>query len=300
MSPIVLFVYNRPSHTSRTLQCLAQADGAAQSDLFIFADGPRSGADEASVSEVRKVCREAKGFACVHLTERERNYGLAANIVGGVTEVIGQRGTAIVIEDDVNVAPFFLRFMNSALDFYRGRGIFSIGGYTPDIQIPADYPFSTFVMHRNCSWGWATWKSEWDKVDWQVPTFDSFIRSSSARRRFNEPGDDMSPFLLRWKTGAREMWDIVFAYAAFRAGEPHVYPRKSLVRNAGNDGTGTHVAPTTKYDAPLATSISLNSFCTGVAPDARIVAEFHRFYSTSLFRRAVNALKRWRYLCFGK
>lgn len=300
MSPIALFVYNRPSHTRQTLQCLAEADGAAQSDLFIFADGPRSEADAQSVAEVRAICRDARGFASVHLTERERNFGLAANILGGVSQVIALRGTVIVIEDDVNVAPFFLRYMNSALEFYRGRGVFSIGGYTPDIRIPSDYPFSTFVMHRNCSWGWATWKSEWDKVDWQAESFDSFIRSAALRRRFNEPGDDMTPFLLRWKTGAREMWDIVFSYAAFRAGEPHVYPRKSLVRNAGNDGSGTHVAPTTKYDAPLAAGVSLNSFCPGVAPDPRIVSEFHRFYSTSLFRRTVNALKRWRYICLGR
>lgn len=300
MSPIVLFVYNRPRHTRKTIQCLAQADGAAQTDLYIFADGPRSAADNAAVAEVREACHAAKGFASVTVNERERNFGLAENIVGGVTEVLAARGTAIVIEDDVNVAPYFLKYMNAALEFYRGRGIFSIGGYTPDIAIPVDYPFSTFVMHRNCSWGWATWKSEWDKVDWQAASFDDFIRSAALRHSFDEPGNDMTPFLLRWKTGAREMWDIVFSYAAFRAGEPHVYPRKSLVRNAGTDGTGTHVGPTSKYETPLAVNISPANFCPSVAPDARLVSEFHRFYSTSAFRHAVNTLKRWRYVMFGK
>lgn len=300
MAPIALFVYNRPDHTRLTLQCLAAADGAAMSDLYIFADGPRVPDDSDAAGKVRGLCRAATGFASVTLVERDRNYGLAANILGGVSDVLERHGRVIVIEDDVNVAPFFLKYMNAALEFYRGRGIFSIGGYTPDIAIPADYPYSTFVMHRNCSWGWATWKSEWDKVDWQVSSFDSFIRSSSLRHRFNEPGDDMTPFLLRWKTGAREMWDIVFSYAAFCAGEPHVYPRKSLVRNVGNDGSGTHVAPTSKYDAPLAANVSLNSFCPGVAPNRDIVKEFHRFYSTSAFRRFVNTLKRWRYIILGR
>ncbi len=300
MAPIALFVYNRSDHTRLTLQCLAAADGAAMSDLYIFADGPRVPDDSDAAGKVRELCRAATGFASVTLVERDRNYGLAANILGGVSDVLERHGRAIVIEDDVNVAPFFLKYMNAALEFYRGRGVFSIGGYTPDVAIPADYPYSTFVMHRNCSWGWATWKSEWDKVDWQAPTFDSFIRNSSLRRRFNEPGDDMTPFLLRWKTGAREMWDIVFSYAAFCAGEPHVYPRKSLVRNVGNDGSGTHVAPTTKYDAPLAANVSLNNFCPGVAPNRDIVREFHRFYSTSVFRRVLNALMRWRYIIFGR
>lgn len=300
MTPIALFVYNRPDHTAKTLQCLAAAEGANLSDLYIFADGARTPDAATAVEQVRQTCRNAKGFASVHLTERERNFGLAANITGGVTDVLNKHGKVIVIEDDINVVPFFLKYMNAALEYYRGRGVFSIGGYTPDIAIPADYPYSTFVMHRNCSWGWATWKSEWDKVDWQVSSFDAFIRDSAKRRQFNEPGNDMTPFLLRWKTGAREMWDIVFSYAAFCAGEPHVYPRKSLVRNAGNDGTGTHVAPTTKYDSPLAANVSLVNFCPGVAPDRDIVRQFHDFYSTSLIRQAINKVKLVKYLIFGR
>ncbi len=299
MSPIALFVYNRPDHARRTIECLAAADGAATSDLYIFADGAKSADGAAAVEATREVCRHATGFASINITERETNVGLAANITGGVSEVLERHGRVIVIEDDVCVSRGFLSYMNAALEFYRGRGVFSIGGYTPDIAIPQDYPYSTFVMHRNCSWGWATWKSEWDKVDWECKTFDKFIRSRQKRAQFNEPGDDMTPFLLRWKTGAREMWDIVFSYAAFSAGEPHVYPRKSLVRNAGNDGTGTHVAPTQRYETPLAQSVSSASFCPGVAPVPAIVEEFHRFYSTSTFRRMVNTLKRWKYILFS-
>ncbi len=300
MSPIALFVYNRPEHAKQTLACLAAADGAAQSELYIFADGAKDAAGLASVQATRDVCHAATGFANVTIVEREKNVGLAANITGGVSDVLEKHGRVIVIEDDVCVARGFLTYMNSALEFYRGRGVFSIGGYTPDIEVPQDYPYSTFVMHRNCSWGWATWKSEWDKIDWEVKSFDSFIRSAQKRRQFNEPGNDMTPFLLRWKTGAREMWDIVFSYAAFCAGEPHVYPRKSLVRNVGNDGTGTHVEPTVKYETPLATSISPNSFCQGVAPVPAIISEFNRFYSTSIIRRVINTLKRWKYIMFGK
>ena len=70
--------------------------------------------------------------------------------------------------------------------------------------------------------------------------------------------------------------------------------------NVGNDGSGTHVAPTTKYDAPLAANVSLNNFCPGVAPNRDIVREFYRFYSTSVFRRVLNALMRWRYIIFGR
>ena len=62
MAPIALFVYNRPDHTRLTLQCLAAADGAAMSDLYIFADGPRVPDDSDAAGKVRELCREPQLF----------------------------------------------------------------------------------------------------------------------------------------------------------------------------------------------------------------------------------------------
>lgn len=300
-APIALFVFNRPRHAESTLSHLAAAEGADSADLYIFADGARTPAEAAAVEETRAVCRMAKGFASVNIVERESNVGLAANIVGGVSDVLRKHGTAIVIEDDIEVAPFFLRYMNAALEFYRNRGVFSISGYTPEIDMPRDYMFSTYVMHRNCSWGWATWASEWAKVDWEVSAFDSFIRDSRQRERFNECGNDLTPFLLRWRTGAKEMWDIVFCFSAFMAGAPTVYPRKSLVRNTGYDGTGSHKFADggARYRSPLAANVSTAHFVPGIAPDQEIVEQFRKVYDTSLLRRAINFVKRWKYILFG-
>lgn len=297
-APIALFAYNRPEHTGACLKSLACAEMADKTELFVFSDGARQGSEE-QVARVRAICREAQGFASVQVVERETNMGLAANIIDGVGRVMRARGKAIVVEDDLTVSAFFLRYMNAALDFYAGRGVFSISGYSPDMEMPRDYAASTYIMHRNCSWGWATWKSEWDKVDWGVGSFDKFIRDGRRRRSFNECGDDLSPMLLRWKTGEIDSWSIRFCYAAFVAGKPTVYPRKSLVRNGGADGSGTNLRPTRRYSTPLAANVGLQNFATGVAPDQRIVAQFRKFYDTSAIRRAINTLKRWRYLAFG-
>ncbi len=300
-APIILFTYNRPAHTSRVLRSLASADGAERSDLVIFSDGTREdGADAKLVAEVRDLCRSAKGFGSVQLVEREGNMGLAANIIDGVGSVMRERGRAIVLEDDLEVSAFFLRYMNAALDYYENRGVFSVAGYSPDIEMPRDYSASTYMMHRNCSWGWATWRAEWEKVDWDVATFDAFIRDSRSRRAFNECGDDLSPMLLRWKTGEIRSWSVRFCYAGFTCREPTVYPRKSLVRNTGADGSGTNMRATHRYDTPLAANVGLRDFAQGVAPDPRITAQFRKFYDTSAIRRVINTLKRWKYLTTGR
>ena len=42
LAPLILFVYNRPWHTQQTVEALLKNDLAAESDLFIFADGAKT------------------------------------------------------------------------------------------------------------------------------------------------------------------------------------------------------------------------------------------------------------------
>jgi hypothetical protein len=43
LAPIVLFVYNRPEHTKRTVEALQNNELVAQSDLYVFPNGPGTG-----------------------------------------------------------------------------------------------------------------------------------------------------------------------------------------------------------------------------------------------------------------
>ena len=49
LAPIILFVYNRPWHTRQTVEALQKNELAQNSELFIFFDGPKNGADRAMV-----------------------------------------------------------------------------------------------------------------------------------------------------------------------------------------------------------------------------------------------------------
>ena len=57
-SPIVLFVYNRPWHTKKTLDALALNAEAIESVLYIYCDGKKEGASKEQLDmifEVRKI-----------------------------------------------------------------------------------------------------------------------------------------------------------------------------------------------------------------------------------------------------
>ena len=51
-APIVFFAYNRPEHTRKSLESLVANEGAAESELFIFCDGPKKPEYEEAVREV--------------------------------------------------------------------------------------------------------------------------------------------------------------------------------------------------------------------------------------------------------
>ena len=42
LAPIILFVYNRPWHTRKTIEALQKNELADQSDLIIYSDAPKN------------------------------------------------------------------------------------------------------------------------------------------------------------------------------------------------------------------------------------------------------------------
>ncbi len=291
-APIALFVYNRPKHTLNTLNALKSNQKALESELFIFSDGWKTEVDKKQVKEVRELLKMVDGFKAVHITESESNKGLAKSIIEGVTKVLQQFDRIIVLEDDLQTSPYFLEFMNAALDFYSPNHIWSIAGYTPPIKISSDYSYQTFLVNRNCSWGWATWKQNWEKTDWILSDFDSFIKNKKERKQFEEGGNDLSIMLLKQYTGIINSWSIRFNYSAYKAGLPNVYPTQSFIKNKGTDGSGTHVSSTSKYNTKLNTSnVKDVKFCSEKHFNIEITQNFKKFYNTSLYRRIINIYK---------
>lgn len=128
---------------------------ARESEHFIFSDGPKNEEAVAKVKEVREYLKTIDGFKKITIIERDRNWGLANNIIDGVTEIVNEYGKIIVLEDDLVTSPYFLRFMNEALEMYKDEErVFGITGYAYPIK--KDGLPSTFFMKDGGCWGWAT------------------------------------------------------------------------------------------------------------------------------------------------
>ncbi|MBO4983389.1 MAG: glycosyltransferase [Clostridia bacterium] len=244
LAPIVLFVYNRPYQTKEVLSSLSACDYARESDLYIFADAAKKEAAVPNVQEVRKTVNDSQWknlFKTVNVIEAENNKGLAKSVISGVTQVIGEHGRVIVVEDDNRVAPDFLDYMNRALDFYENNPkIGFIGAYKAPIKIPDDYNHDVFTMGRGSSYSWATWKSTWDLVDWEVKDYPQFKKDKKARKLFDEYGEDRSQMLDAQMSGKIDSWAIRFSYSMFKNNKYAILPTKTRVENIGFDGSGVH------------------------------------------------------------
>jgi len=278
LAPIALFVFNRPEHTKTTIESLKKNQLAAESELFVFSDGPRNKKDEADVKAVRTLIDSLNGFKRITIHKKTANCGLAGSVIAGVSEVIQQYGKVIAIEDDLQFSSHFLNYMNEALIRYENdHRVFSIGGYSPPLEMPQGYEEDSYLSYRCCTWGWATWQDRWEKVDWNVKDFPTFINDQSLVERFNRGGDDMTPILKLQMDGKISSWGIRWDYAHFKNDAYCFRPTYAIVGNTGNDGTGIHCGATDKYD------VHINSQPTFVFPESgrlQVDEEINRRFAT--------------------
>ena len=241
-APIILFVYNRPEHTQMTLKSLSENVLASESDLIVFADGPKANANEEQrerIKRTRNICRTITGFKSVTLNEAQTNKGLAKNIIYGVTDIVSKYGKVIVLEDDILTSQFFLSYMNKALSVYENeKSVWHVSGWM--------YPFGTdeykkcgFHSTMNC-WGWGTWADRWNKLNTDANHFiKRFSKDVRKKFSFNYKADFWLQMLLN-NDKVYNTWAVFWYATIFENDGLCLAPYKALTSNIGFDGSGEH------------------------------------------------------------
>jgi len=257
LAPIVLFVYNRPWHTKQTVEALQKNKLASESELFIYSDAPKNKEAEKKVKEVRDYIKSIDGFKKITIIEREKNWGLAANIIDGVTNIVNKYGKIIVLEDDLVTSPYFLKFMNEALEFYKDEEkVMHISGYVYPIDNKglAD----TFFIKPTSCWSWATWDRAWKyfkkDVDYYLRVFDKkMIKDFNLNNSY-----DYFSQIIANKKGEINTWAIFWYASVYLKGGLSLHPKESFAKNIGHDGEGVHCSKTNVFDVELKMDYNIN------------------------------------------
>lgn len=275
LAPIIVFAYDRPDHLSQTLAALAKNDLAPQSVLYIYCDGAREWGGEAPqppegggnyitkrygvmhcskeeydaylqrIVEVRAVAHAQTGFKEVYVVEREKNIGLADNIVGAITEIVNQYGRVIAFEDDIITTRGCLTYLNDALELYKDdEQVMHISAYIYPHK--EHLPETLFYYTPFPAGGWATWQRAWQYYNQDV--VDHVYYWKDKWKEFNVTGQNhLQKQLLLNYTGQLKTWYVRWYSSMRRLNGLCLYPGTAMSNNIGFDGTGETSKVASKY-----------------------------------------------------
>lgn len=285
-APIVLFTYNRLWHTQKTIEALLRNPLAKNSELIVYSDAARNAENADDVAAVREYLSSISGFWSLSIVLRDKNFGLATSIIHGVTEVLTKYDCVIVLEDDLVTSPYFLSYMNEALErFKEDERVISIHGYVYPVT---PLPEAFFLPGADC-WGWATWRRGWELFNPDGEYLLRKLRCHKLEKAFDFNGSyGYTNMLIDQIAGVNDSWAIRWYASAFLQEKLTLYPGRSLVRNIGNDSSGTHCNASTSFDVELSTSpVSLDSIEVKSCNMARNQFEF--YFRRGKIRRLVGS-----------
>jgi hypothetical protein len=234
LSPVVIFAYNRPFHTTQVLNSLAHNKESKETLLYIICDGPRVNASSEDKEQIKKVINIAKAenrFEKTIVIERETNMGLASSIIDGVTNLLDKHETIIVLEDDLIVSPYFLCYMNDSLVRYQGNLRVGQIGACNMFACGEKFPQFFFLPMPDCL-GWATWKNRWDHFTGDAKHLLEQLRRNKLIYKFNVYGSyGMKGMLVDQIKGKGTSWAVRWAAVCVLNDWLILYPNPSFTNH---------------------------------------------------------------------
>ena len=248
-SPIIIFVYNRLHHLNTLFNSLQKNNLFKKSKVIVFSDGAKNEIDKDKIDKVRELLKKRLIPQNSEIIENNVNLGLSRNVIGGLNKIFQIYDRAIILEDDLELSPFFLNYMNDALNLYAtSENVASISGYMYPIE-PKKFSNNYFFLKLIESWGWGTWKRAWKNFEKDSLILKKKIDEKKLVNEFNfESGISYYKMLTDNINGLNDSWAVRWYASTFLKNMNTLFPSKSFVKNIGVDDSGQHCSYTTVYD----------------------------------------------------
>lgn len=243
--PVLVLAYRRPDLVAEVMRAIAQAKPRK---LFLACDGPhpdRPG-EVALVAATRSAMEAAITWDCeVHTRYSETNQGCRRGVEGAISWFFDHVDEGIILEDDCIPHADFFPYCAELLDRYReDPRVTHISG---DAALPhpaagsgASYVFSAEAL----VWGWATWRSAWERYDSDLHLWQQMRSDPAASRRMF----GSRPAALWWSRvldrllleGRPDSWAYRWSFSVMATRGVCIIPAVNLVSNVGFREDSTH------------------------------------------------------------
>lgn len=238
-TPILLLIFNRPKETERVFNEIRKH---RPSQLFIAADGPRIG-----VSEDVELCSKCRDIVksidwdCQLITLfRDENLGCGEGPANAITWFFDQVEAGIILEDDCLPNKSFFLFCETLLNRYAlAEEIMMICGtsYQPKPLDGNSYYFSNYAH----AWGWATWRSAWNKYAYSLENEATSTISAVINQTFsNKRERKLWAYNMGIIKRGLDAWDYQWMYWIWKNNGLTIIPWKNTISNIGFGNKATH------------------------------------------------------------
>jgi hypothetical protein len=246
-TPVVIFCYNRLGHVAEVIEGLKSNKFFKSINLIFYIDGPKSTQDLDIQNELVLFISDLNQFNSVTIYRSHINLGLSKSIITGVEKTFLSYNQAIFLEDDTVPSSNFIEYAVENLNFYKDHeDVISIHGYCyPVDELLPDF---FFIKGADC-WGWATWKDSWNLFNSDGKYLRAQIDALNLKSEFDF--SNSYPYFQMLEdqiNGKNDSWAIRWYASAFLANKLTLYPGRSLIKNIGMDGTGTHSGVTNIFE----------------------------------------------------
>lgn len=240
LAPIAIFTYNRLHYLKILINSLKKNTLSRNSIIFIFSDGWKNDNDKEDVLKVRKYISKISGFKKIFIILRSNNFGLSKNIIDGISFVLKSNKKIIVLEDDLKLSKYFIKYINNALKIYSNeKKVASIHGWSFPINFKKNTNDYFFIRGADC-WGWGTWKRAWKKFETDGNKLLNKIKRNNLESIFNFNSYFNYLKMLEDQVNKKNnSWAVRWHASAFLENMYTLYPKVSLVQNIGTNN-GTH------------------------------------------------------------
>lgn len=245
----------------------------------------------------RNVVTATKHRLPVEVRISDVNIGLSLSIINGVSSVLKDHESVVVVEDDILLSKCALSYFSMGLRLYKQcHSVMSISGYgfpSSIMQVSHSYPYDAYFFPRAISWGWATWWDRWNRIDWTMDTWRKLREDPWVKYSYSCIGPDLPAMMNAQLEGRIDSWAVRFVWNHFVQGCQSLIPVHSYTQNIGMDGSGSHCSCTNRYFNELDKAVALPRLPPIVFQDSSISKGASKIYrKPSLASRGLRWLAR--------
>lgn len=238
---VLFLVFNRLDTTKQVLEAIREAKPPR---LYIAADGARSSheGEDKKVQAVRDYIMSKIDWECeVNTLFREQNLGCKIAVSGAIDWFFENEEMGIILEDDCLPSQSFFWYCEELLNKYKdSEDIYLISGdgrATKKFPLEEDYAFIKYAT----IWGWASWKSKWEKYDVEMKTWP-YNSKPLIKRISNIKGTQRYWFnsFSAVYDNKIDTWDYQFSYLLLSDNAKCIVPKYNLIKNIGFGEDATH------------------------------------------------------------